>query len=172
MSTNPQSQGLAERKVGMFKEAMERNPSHPGPQVQEIVDALNSREGFPPGVGSPAARMFGRDLRQKLPTLPAQEPVLAAQLCEKLAESRDKAQGRKKNCRPIHFNVGDAALLWDQRSHRYEEEVVVQAPNPGLDGASRSYWVMGTNGRQKLVHCSWLIRVPPPAPEQGEEEEP
>ena len=138
-----QSQGLAKLKVGLFKQAFERNPSHPGPQIQELVNALNSREGFPPGVGSPARRMFGRDLRQELPTLPAQEPVLAAQLCEKLAASRDKAQGRKKNCRPISFNVGDSALLWNQETHHYVEPVVVQAPNPGLDGASRSYWVLG-----------------------------
>ena len=116
---HPASQGLAERKVGLFKQALERNPSRPGAQIQELVNALNSREGFPPGVGSPASHMFGRDLRHELHTLPAQEPVLAAQLCEKLAASRDKAQGRKKNCRPISFNVGDSALLWNQETHRY-----------------------------------------------------
>ena len=95
---HPASQGLAERKVGMFKQALERNPSRPRAEIQELVNALNSREGFPPGVGSPAQRMFGRDLRLELPTLPAQEPLLAAQLYEKLAESRDRAQGKRKNC--------------------------------------------------------------------------
>ena len=165
---HPASQGLAERKVGLFKQALERNPSRPGAQIQELVNALNSREGFPPGVGSPAQRMFGRDLRLELPTLPAQEPVLAAQICEKLAASRDKAQGRKQNCRAIHFEVGESALLWDQGMKCYVEPVTVQAPNPGLDGGSRSFWVMGENGRQKLVHSSWLIKAPPPAPEQEE----
>ena len=106
-----------------------------------------------------------------MPTLPAQGPVLAAELCEKLAASRDKAQGRKKNCRAIHFEVGEHALLWDQSQKRYVEPVTVQAPNPGLDGASRSFWVMGENGRQKLVHSSWLIKVPPPTQEQEQEEQ-
>ena len=105
----------------------------------------------------------------ELPTLPDQEPVLAAQLCEKLAASMDKAQGRKQNCQAIHFEVGDSALLWDQGQKCYVEPVTVQAPNPGLDGGSRSFWVQGENGHQKLVHSSWLIRVPPPAPGQEEE---
>ena len=165
---HPASQGLAERKVGLFKQALERNPSRPGAQIQELVNALNAREGFPPGVGSPAQRMFGRDLRLELPTLPAQEPVRAAQLREKLAASRDKAQGRRQNCRAINFDVGEKALLWDQGAKRYKEPVTVQAPNPGLDGGSRSFWVMCDSGRQKLVHSSWLIKAPPPAPEQGE----
>ena len=159
---------LQREKLGMFKQALERNPSRPGAEIQELVNALNSREGFPPGVGSPAMRMFGRDLRLELPTLPNQEPVLAAQLCEKLAESRDKAQGRRKNCRPIHFEVGDNALLWDQGQRRYVEHMTIQAPNPGMDGGSRSYWVLGENGRSKLVHSSWLIHVPPPGPGQEE----
>ena len=112
--------------------------------------------------------MFGRDLRLELPTLPRQEPLLAAQLCEKLAESRDKAQGRRKNCRPIDFSVGDKALLWDQGAKRYSEEVTIQAPNPGLDGGSRSFWILGNNGRSRLVHATWLIRLPPPGPDQEE----
>ena len=90
--------------------------------------------------------MFGRDLRLELPTLPAQEPVQAAQLPEKLAASRDKAQGRRQNCRAIHFDVGEKALLWDQGVKRYVEPVTVQAPNPGLDGGSRSFWVMCDSG--------------------------
>ena len=51
---HPASQGLAEKKVGMFKQALEKNPSRPGAEIQELVNALNSREGFPPGVGSPS----------------------------------------------------------------------------------------------------------------------
>ena len=154
--------------MGLFKQALERNPCRPGTQVQELVNALNSREGFPPGMGSPAQRMFGRDLRWDLPTLPAQEPLVAAQLCEKLAAYRDVAQGRRKNCRAIQFQVGEPALLWDQGAKRYVEQVVVQAPNPRLDGASRSFWVIGESGRSKLVHGSWLIKMPPSAPEQQE----
>ena len=98
--------------------------------------------------------MFGRDLRQELPTLPAQEPVLAAQLPEKLAASRDTAQGRRKNCHPISFNVGDSALLWDQETHRYVEPVVVQAPNPGLDGQ-----VIYIGSWGKMVARSWSTVV-------------
>ena len=149
----------------MFKQALARNPSRPGVQIQELVNALNAREGFPAGVGSPAQRMFGRDLRLELPTLPVQEPVRAAQLREKLAASRDKAQGRRQNCRAIDFDVGEKALLWDQGTKRYKEPVTVQAPNRGLDGGSRSFWVLMDNGKQKLVHSSWLIKSPP---EQGE----
>ena len=162
---HPASQGLAEHKVGLFKQALERNPSRPGAQIQESVNALNATEGFPPGVGSPAQRMLGSDLRLELPTLPAQEPVHAAQLREKLPASRDKAQGRKQNCRAIHFDVGEKALLWDQGAKRYREPVTVQAPNPGLDGGSQSFWVLCDSGRQKLVYSSWLIKSPP---EQGE----
>ena len=114
----------------MFKQALARNPSRPGVQIQELVNALNAREGFPAGVGSPAQRMFGQDLRLELPTLPIQEPVQAARLREKLAASRDKAQGRKQNCRAIDFDVG----LWDQGTKRYKDPVTVQAPNRGLDG--------------------------------------
>ena len=40
------------------------------------------------------------------------------------------------------------------------KHVTVVGPNPGLDGASRSYWVKNTNEKQKLVHSSWLIKVP------------
>ena len=162
---HPASQGLAERKVGMFKQALARNPSRPGVQIQELVNALNAREGFPAGVGSPAQRMFGRDLRLELPTLPIQEPVQADRLREKLAASRDRAQGRRQNCRAIDFNVGEKALLWDQGTKRYRDQVTVQAPNRGLDGGSRSFWVLMENGKQKLVHSSWLIKPPP---EQGE----
>ena len=64
--------------------------------------------------------------------------------------------------------MGESALLWDQGVKRYREEVKVVAPNPGLDGASRSYWVEGDNGHQKLVHVSWLIKLPPVEADQGE----
>ena len=37
---HPASQGLAERKVGLFKQALERNPSCPGAQIQELVNAI------------------------------------------------------------------------------------------------------------------------------------
>ena len=94
--------------------------------------------------------------------------MLAAELCDKLAASRDKAQGRRSNCRAISFEVGEPALLWNQGQKRYEEQVTVQAPNPGLDGASRSYWVIGDNGKQKLVHSSWLIKVPAQEQEQDQ----
>ena len=167
---HPASQGLAAKKVHLFKLALERNPCCPSQEIQELVNALNLREGFPPGVGSPAKRMFGRDLRGVLPTLPAPGPVLAAELRDKLAASRDKAQGRKSNCRPISFNVGEPALLWNQGLKRYEENVTVVAPNPGLDGASRSYWVQGTNEKQKLVQASWLIKVPPEEPEMDQDQ--
>ena len=167
---HPASQGLAEKKVHMFKQALERNPCRPGPEVQELVNKLNQREGFPPGVGSPAQRMFGRDIRSVLPTLPAQGPILAAELRDKLAESRDKAQGRRSNARPITFAVGEPALLWDQGIKRYSEEVEIIAPNRGLDGAARSFWVQGANNRQKLVHSSWLIKIPPVEPVQEEAE--
>ena len=114
--------------------------------------------------------MFGRDLRTELPTLPAQGPVLAAELCNKLAASRDRAQGRRTNCRAISFDVGEPALLWNQGTKRYEEQVTVVAPNPGLDGASRSYWIQGDNERKKLVHTSWLIKVPPQDPEPDQDQ--
>ena len=110
--------------------------------------------------------MFRRDLRCELPTLPDKGPVLAVELCHKLAASRDKAQGRRSNCRAIAFELGEPALMWNQSQKRYEEQVTVQAPNPGLDGASRSYWIRDNNGRQKLVHTSWLIKVPAQDQEQ------
>ena len=134
------------------------------------MNKLNQREGFPPGVGTPAQRMFGRDLRSVLPTLPAQGPLLAAELRDKLAASRDDAQGRRSNCRAVSFTVGEPALLWDQGVKRYNEPVTIVAANPGLDGASRSFWVKGANKRQKIVHSSWLIRLPPEEPEQVESE--
>ena len=167
---HPASQGLAEKKVHLFKLALERNPCRPGQEIRELVNTLNLREGFPPGVGSPAQRMFGRDMHGVLPTLPAQGPVLAAELRNKLAASRDKAQGRRSNCRAISFDVGEPALLWNQGLKRYEENVTVVAPNPGMDGASRSYWVQGANERQKLVHASWLIKMPPEEQEQDQDQ--
>ena len=94
---HPESQGIAERKVGIFKETLARNPSRPGKQVQELVNALNMREGFPPGVGSLSQRMFDRDLRATLPSLTS-APVQAQHLPDKLAASRDRAQGRRKKC--------------------------------------------------------------------------
>ena len=165
----PSSQGLAEKKVHPFKEALARNPCRPGPEVQQLVNKINQRAGFPPGVGSPAQRMFRRDIRGVLPSLPSQGPVLAAELRSKLAASRDKAQGRS-TARPICFSVGEPALLWNQGTKRYQEEVTITAPNAGIDGASRSYWVEGSTGRPKLVHVSWLIKLPP-APVEEEEEE-
>ena len=168
---HPASQGLAEKKVHLFKLALERNPSRPGQEVQGLVNKLNQREGFPPGVGTPAQRMFRRDIRSILPTLPAQGPLLAAELRDKLAASRDKAMGRRSNCRAVSFTIGEPAMLWDQGLKRYNEPVSIVAPNPGLDGASRSYWVQGANERQKLVHSSWLIKLPPEEPKQEEAEE-
>ena len=103
------------------------------------------------------------------PSLPG-GPLLAAELRDKLAESRDKAQGRRKNARPISFAVGEQALLWDQSLKRYHEEVSIVAPNTGLNGAARSFWVQGANNRQKLVHSSWLIKIPPVEPVQEEAE--
>ena len=138
--------------------------------MQDLVNKLNQREGFPPGVGTPAQRMFGRDIRSVLPTLPAQGHLLTGELREKLAVSRDKAMGRRKNCRAVSFTVGDPALLWDKDLKRYNEPVSIVAPNPGMDGASRSYWVQGANERQKLVHSSWLIKPPTEEPEQEEAE--
>ena len=113
--------------------------------------------------------MFWRDLRGGLPSLPTQGPILAAELRSKLAASRDKALGRS-NARPICFSMGEPALLWNQGTKRYQEEVTITDPNPGLDGASMSYWVEGATGRPKLVHVSWLIKLPP-VPEEGEGEE-
>ena len=85
----------------------------------------------------------------------------ADRLREKLAASRDRAQGKRQNCRAINFNVGEEALLWDQGTKRYRDQVTIQAPNRGLDGESRSFWVLMGNGKQKLVHASWLIKPPP-----------
>ena len=103
------------------------------------------------------------------PSLPG-GPLLAAELRDKLAESRDKAQGRRKNARPITFAVGEPALLWDQSLKRYNEEVSIVAPNTGLNGAARSFWVQGATGRQTLVHASWLIKLPPVAEWEEEAE--
>ena len=132
---HPESQGLAERKVGLFKECLTRNPSRPGKEVLELVNALNMREGFPPGVGSPAQRMFSRDLWDFLPTLPTADPVIASQLCEKLAASQDKALGRQKNARALELDIGEPCLMWDQIDKRYKTPVTLQAPNQSLDGA-------------------------------------
>ena len=120
---------------------------------------MNRREGFPPGVGSPATRMFDREVRATLPSLPC-PPASAQELRAKLAASRDKAQGRKHNTRAIEFQVGETCLLWDHREHRFSHQCSILAPNRGLDGASRSYWVEDDGGKQKLVHCSWLIKLP------------
>ena len=156
---HPESQGLAEKKVGMFKESLARNPARPGLQVQELVNAMNRRQGFPPGVGSPAGRMFDREIRAILPSLPTAQ-VPAAVLRDKLAASRDKAQGRRKNARAIHFEEGESALLWDHREHKYKIPVSIVAPNIGMDGAARSFWIEDEGGRQRLVHVSWLVKMP------------
>ena len=159
---HPQSQGIAEKKVGLFKECLEKNHARPGREVQGLVNALNMREGFPAGVGSPATRMFNRDLRNFLPTLPNADPVVAEELRSKLAASRDKAHGRRKNVRPIELAEGDKCQMWDQRDKRYSHPVTVQAPNTGLDGAARSYWVLDEQLRGRLVHVSWLVKDPNP----------
>ena len=161
---HPESQGLAEKKVGLFKEALARNPSRPGRQIQELVNAMNRRQGFPPGVGSPASRMFDREVRATLPSLPVTQ-VPAQQLRDNLAASRDRAQGRRKNARAMEFDVSEQALLWDHKDHRYKVPVKVLAPNRGLDGAARSYWVQDESGRQRLVHVSWLVKLPEQEPD-------
>ena len=97
---HPESQGLAEKKVGLFKEVLARNPARPGREIQELVNAMNRRQGFPAGVGSAASRMFDREIHATLPSLPSAQ-VPAQQLREKLAASRDRAQGRRKNARAI-----------------------------------------------------------------------
>ena len=160
---HPESQGLAERKVGLFKESLAKNPTRPGMKIQELVNSMNRRQGFPPGVGSPAERMFDRNVRALLPSLPTDHEPAAA-LREKLAQSRDKAQGRRKNVRRVHFNMGEEALLWDHREKRFSLPVTVITPNIGMDGESRSFWVEDDGGRQKLVHVSWLVKLPAPTP--------
>ena len=159
---HPQSQGLAERKVGMFKEALAKNPARPGREIQDIVNSMNRREGFPPGVGSAASRMFDREVRATLPSLPSPQAP-AQELREKLAASRDKAQGRRRNTRAIEFQIGEHCLMWDHREHRFNLNCTVVAPNRGLDGGARSYWVEDDSGRQKLIHTSWLVKLPEPA---------
>ena len=161
---HPQSQGLAERKVGLFKESLARNPARPGLKIQELVNSMNRRKGFPPGVGSPAERMFDREIRALLPSLPtAREP--AAALREKLAASRDRAQGRRKNVRRIQFDIGEEALLWDHKEKRFKIPVTIITPNLGMDGEARSFWIEDDGGRQRLVHISWLVKLPgDPAP--------
>ena len=52
--------------------------------------------------------------------------------------------------------------MWDQRDKRYKTPVTVQAPNQGLDGASRSNWVKDDRDKSCLVHVSWLVRAPEP----------
>ena len=106
--------------------------------------------------------MFNRDIRSFLPTLPHADPVVAAQLCNKLAASRDKALGRRKSNRPLELTVGDPCLMWDQRDKRYKIHVTVQASNQGMDEASRSYWVTDDRNKSRLVHVSWLVRAPEP----------
>ena len=65
----------------------------------------------------------------------------------------------------MQFEVSEDALLWDHKDHRYKIPVKVLAPNLGLDGAARSYWIQDESGRQRLVHVSWLVKVPAePAP--------
>ena len=159
---HPQSQGIAEKKVGLFKECLEKNPARPSREVQALVNALNMREGYPAGVGTPAQRMFNRDLSNFLPTLPHAAPVVAVQLRDKLAASRDRAMGRQKNNRPLELQIGDHCWMWDQRAKRYSLPVTVQAPNQGMDGASCSYWVMDDRNRGRLVHVSWLVKAPNP----------
>ena len=106
--------------------------------------------------------MFNRDLRSYLPTLPQADPVVAEDLRAKLAASRDKARGRRKNNRPLELAAGDKCFMWDQREKRYSHPVTVQAPNTGLDGAARSYWVLDEQLRGRLVHVSWLVKDPNP----------
>ena len=52
--------------------------------------------------------------------------------------------------------------MWDQRDKGYKTPVTVQAPNQGLDGPSRSYWLRDDRDKSRLVHVSWLIRAPEP----------
>ena len=52
--------------------------------------------------------------------------------------------------------------MWDQREKRYKTPVTVQAPNHGLDGASRSYWIQDDRNKSRLVHVCWLVRAPEP----------
>ena len=44
---HPSSQGLAEKKVGMFKQILARTPSPHDHQIQDLVNSLNMQEGFP-----------------------------------------------------------------------------------------------------------------------------
>ena len=90
---------------------------------------------------------------------------------EGVTHTWDLVQGTYKCCGVNNasdwaWKVGEPALMWNQSQKRYEEQVTVQAPNPGLDGASRSNWIMGDNGRQRLVHTSLLIKVPAQEQEQ------
>ena len=94
---------------------------------------------------------LSRDLWDSLPTA---EPILASQLCEKLAASRDKALGGRKNARALESHIGEPCLIWDKRER--------QAANHGLDGASRSYWIKDDRDKSRLVHVSWLVRAPEP----------
>ena len=103
--------------------------------------------------------MFDRDLRATLPSLTS-APVQAQHLRDKLAASRDRAQGRRKNVRAVEFQVGEQCLMWCHRDKRYKIPVTILAPNQGLDGAARSYWVSDDGGKSRLVHVSWLVKVP------------
>ena len=152
---HPATNGLAERMVQTFKNAMKAAKNDQGSISTKLARFLLAYRNSPHCTtgATPASLMFGRHLRTKL-------DILTPSVKNTVTNKQNLQEKSHSQATPCTFNVGDHVLVRDYRGHEKWQHGQISAQT-----GSRNYEIEISPGVIWRRHSDQIVHTSSPVPE-------